>query len=422
MATVHIVGAGLAGLSAAVRLARAGRRVRLFEAASQAGGRCRSFFDRTLDRQVDNGNHLLLSGNRSAMAYLRLIGAAGRFVGPDQARFPFHDLASGAGWCVQPNSGPVPWWVLSRRRGIPGVAPAAWLSALRLRRAGPAQNVAQCVGDTGTIFRRFWEPLAVSALNLPADRAAAGLLWPVIAETFARGGRACLPRIAEKGLSDSFIDPATRFLEARGGRLHYGARLKAITLTSGAARGLEFADETVALDADDQVILALPSWSLGTLLPDLPVPDGSNAILGVHFRLPTGRDWGDTPFIGLIGGKAQWIFMRGDVVSITTSAADDLIDRDAARLAALVWPEVRAALGLGDSPLPPYRVIKEKRATFCQSPDQIVRRPGAESAIANLFLAGDWTDTGLPATMEGAIRSGARAAEIVEKRSPLRAL
>jgi hydroxysqualene dehydroxylase len=117
--TVHIVGAGLAGLSAAVRLAEAGQPVALYEAAKVAGGRCRTFADPRLGRDVDNGNHLLLSGNASARAYLRLIGAADA-MRTGEAAFPFMDLATGARWRIVLGDGRVPWWIADRRRRVPG--------------------------------------------------------------------------------------------------------------------------------------------------------------------------------------------------------------------------------------------------------------------------------------------------------------
>ena len=115
--------------------------------------------------------------------------------------------------------------------------------------------------------------------------------------------------------------------------------------------------------------------------------------------------------VGIIGGMAQWLFCRPDVVSVTISAADDVIDRPADAIATQVWREVSQVLGGEGTECPPYRVVKERRATFAQTPAQIGRRPAARTRWKNLVLAGDWTDTGIPATIEGAIRSGGRAAE-----------
>ena len=133
--TTHVIGAGLAGLAAAVRLAGAGQRVVLYEAAPQAGGRCRSYEDKQLGVTLDNGNHLLLSANHEALDYLDAIGARDRLVGPATARLPFLDLASGERWLVEPAAGRIPWWLLSSRRRIPGTTLADWLEGHRLATA-----------------------------------------------------------------------------------------------------------------------------------------------------------------------------------------------------------------------------------------------------------------------------------------------
>ncbi|RMD87262.1 MAG: FAD-dependent oxidoreductase, partial [Alphaproteobacteria bacterium] len=120
MARIHVIGGGLAGLAAAVECAVAGRAVTLYEAAGHAGGRCRSFYDEKIDAVIDNGNHLLLSGNRAARAYLRRIGARDRVAGPDRAVFPFIDLGTGERWELRPGDGWLPLWIFDPRRRVPG--------------------------------------------------------------------------------------------------------------------------------------------------------------------------------------------------------------------------------------------------------------------------------------------------------------
>ena len=128
----HIVGAGLAGLAAAIKLSQAGQRVVLHEAAPHAGGRCRSYFDRTLNATIDNGNHLVLSGNRDTLAYVQAIGAQDQLVGPDRAIFPFFDLASGERWNVNLSMGKIPIWIFDAGRRPPGTRPQDFLALLRL--------------------------------------------------------------------------------------------------------------------------------------------------------------------------------------------------------------------------------------------------------------------------------------------------
>ena len=130
--TVHIIGAGLAGLSAAVELAGSGRKVIVHELARYAGGRCRSYFEPALGLTIDNGNHLLLSGNHAALALLKTIGSGHALVGPEEAEFAFADLASGARWLVRPNMGPLPWWIFSSARRVPGTRAIDYLRACAL--------------------------------------------------------------------------------------------------------------------------------------------------------------------------------------------------------------------------------------------------------------------------------------------------
>ena len=136
---MHVIGAGLAGLSAAVALSQAGRAVTVLEAGPAAGGRCRSYFDRELGLRIDNGNHLLLSGNRAAFAYVDAIGSRQTLAIPDQPVFPFMDLGSGLAWTLRPNLGRIPWWVLSHRRRVPGTLPADYLALRRLLRPTPTR-------------------------------------------------------------------------------------------------------------------------------------------------------------------------------------------------------------------------------------------------------------------------------------------
>jgi hypothetical protein len=146
------------------------------------------------------------------------------------------------------------------------------------------------------------------------------------------------------------------------------------------------------------------------LLPGTDAPDTFRAILNAHFRIvppPNAK-----AMVGLIGGTAEWVFAFHDRLSVTVSAADHLMDADTDDLTLLLWRDVSAVHDL-TGPVPPCRIVKEKRATFAATPAQDARRPAARTPWANLFLAGDWTNTGLPATIEGALRSGNTAANLV---------
>ena len=270
---IHVVGAGLAGLAAALRVGDAGAQVIVHEAAGQAGGRCRSYVDSALGIKIDNGNHLVLSGNHATLTYLARIGAADRLTGPAEAEFPFVDLAQKQRWLLKPNPGRVPWWIFAKTRRVPETRAADYLKIARLMWAGADATVEVALDPRSVLYRRLWRPLLLAALN---------------------------------------TDPA-----------------------EGSAR-----------------------------------------------------------------------------LAVTISGADRLLDVEREELAEKIWREVAEIVGIA-APLPAWQIIKERRATFAATPEQNAKRPGAATRWHNLALAGDWTATGLPATIEGAIRSGNRAADVV---------
>jgi squalene-associated FAD-dependent desaturase len=416
---VHVVGAGLAGLAAAVALATAGREVRLYEASGHAGGRCRSYFDAELGCRLDNGNHLLLTGNHRALDYLGRIGALDTLA-EAEAVFPFFDATTGRRWALRPNSGRLPWWIFRRVRRVPGTAAADYLEALALRRAPRSRAVAEVLDAGRPLFAQLWGPLAVAALNTEIEEGSARLFWHVLAETLGRGGSACRPLLPRDGLSESLVDPALATLRRHGGMLHFGARLRALEFADDSVAALLFEDETITLADGDELILATTPSVAARLVPGLTVPDLFSPIVNAHFRAVAAS--GSARFIGVIGGVAEWVFRKREVLSVTVSAARRIIDRPAEELGEMLWRDVAAAYDLPRVPTPRARIVKERRATFLASPEQLLRRPRATTRWRNLSLAGDYTDTGLPATIEGAIGSGFTAARLAlasARRRPL---
>lgn len=404
---IHVIGAGLAGLSAAMVLAGAGWAVSVHEAGPQAGGRCRSYFDRELGCRIDNGNHLLLSGNPGAMRYLDRIGARHTLVGPKTPVFPFIDRADGSAWVLRLDAGRIPLWIFDRRRRVPGTTWRDYLSLLRLR--GAQGSVAAAIGDAGPVYRRLLEPLAIAALNTMPDEAYAPLMQAIVAQTLGAGGAACRPLVPEEGLSESFIDPAIAWLASKGATVGLGRRLQSIERQGARVSALHFADGAIALGRDDAVVLAVPAPVAGGLLPDLTVPDAFEAIANIHFRAEAKS--GVAPFTGVVGGLAEWVFVKPGIVSVTISAANRWAEMPNDDMAARAWADCRAAYPELPIALPPYRLVREKRATFAATALQQKRRPATSGAgLGNLALAGDWTDTGLPSTIEGSILSGESAA------------
>lgn len=410
IARATVVGAGLAGLSAAMRLAEAGVAVAISDGAAAAGGRCRSYHDPQLGLTIDNGNHLVLSGNAAVARFRALAGApAETLAGPDEAAFAFADLGSGERWTVRVNDGPVPWWMLSAGRRVPGSRVREYLRLMRLARAGAGDTIGARLPTSGAAWERLLHPVLLAALNTDPAASSAQLAWAVLAETVAKGGRAMRPLVAHPTLSAAFVDPALAWLDRRGSPVALGRRLRGIGFAGDRVTRLDWSDGTQAIDAGEAVVLAVPAWIAGDLVPDLTVPTEMRAIVNAHFAMAPPA--GAPPMLGLLGATTEWLFAFPDRISVTVSGADRLIDRDRAELARLFWDEIQRAYGFA-AEMPAWQIVKEKRATFAATPEQDARRPGAATRWRNLFLAGDWTRTGLPATIEGAIRSGETAARL----------
>ena len=407
---VHIIGAGVSGLSAAVRLANAGCKVHVHEATQQAGGRCRSYFDAATNLTIDNGNHLLLSGNRHAVAYARSIGTAAGLVGPKSAQFPFVDLSTGRRWKLDLGEGRLPLWVLDPARRVPDTGLSDYLALAPLIWAGTDKLVGKTIPCEGTLYQRLVQPLLLAALNVDPPEGSAGLAGAIVRETLLAGGQACRPLIARDGLSAVLIEPAVKLLQEKGASIQFSHELRSFAMSDGRVNELKFGDGVVALAADDAVVMAVPARPAASLLPGLKTPSKFRAIENAHFRFDPPP--GAAPILGVVGGLVEWLFAFPQRLSVTISNGDRLVDMPREELAQAIWNDICKAAGVAGE-LPPWQIVRERRATFEATPEQNALRPGAATQWKNLFLAGDWTDTGLPATIEGSVRSGDRAADLV---------
>jgi squalene-associated FAD-dependent desaturase len=408
--TVHIIGAGISGLAAAVRLANANFKVNVHEATQQAGGRCRSYFDAATNLTIDNGNHLLLSGNRHALAYARSIGTEAGLVGPKRAQFPFVDLTTGQRWQLDLGDGRLPLWVFDEARRVPDTGLLDYLALAPLIWAGQGKLVGDAIPCKGTLYQRLVQPLLLAALNVDPPEGSAGLAGAVVRETLLAGGQACRPLIARDGLSAVLVEPAIKLLQEKGAGIQFGHELRDFVMSANRVGALRFGNDAVTLASDDVVVLAVPPRPAASLLPGLKTPSKFRAIVNAHFRFDPPKDM--PPILGVVGGLVEWLFAFPQRLSVTISSADRLVDMPREELAQAIWQDVCKAGGV-QGELPPWQIVRERRATFEATPEQNALRPGAVTGCKNLFLAGDWTDTGLPATIEGSVRSGDRAADLV---------
>lgn len=381
---LHVVGAGLAGLAAAWAATKAGHRVIVHEAAGHAGGRCRSFADPRLDRVVDNGSHMVLGVNRAVLGLARQVGAT---LSPLPPRIDFMDLRDGQRWRVSPFRLPVGW-----REALAALVP------------DDGRTVFQVLGRTAG-FRRFWHPLCLAVLNTPPQNACAALFARVLRKILLAGPKGLRGHLFPSGLSADLVEPILARLRQGGTEIRFRQRLTAVS-----QHRLTFEQAVENLAIDDKVVLALPPWAVDEVLgTEYRFP--TKTIANIHFRLPLPVRL-DAP-LGLVGGQAQWLFVRGDVASVTISAAPGHVE------AASVWAEIAPILAC-PAALPPHRVIMERRATLRHDTATLARRPGPTTEIPGVFLAGDWLASPWPCTLESAVSSGLAAARLALGRDDLR--
>ncbi|WP_118184233.1 hydroxysqualene dehydroxylase HpnE [Paraburkholderia phosphatilytica] len=412
---VHVIGGGLAGLAAAVQLQRRGARVALHEATDQVGGRCRSYYDRTLNATIDSGNHLVLSGYRATLNYLRAVGASDELVGPVEPELPFFDLATQTGWNVRPSAGYVPWWIFNRGARVPGTQPTDYLALASLLFAKPGRTIARSMRCDGAVWDQLLRPLLRAVMNVEPADASAELACALARETFFAGGQACRPLVARNGLGSAFVDPALRLLQHGGTTIRLGSRLRAMVFDDATCRviGLAFGDvpQPTPLAGDEAVVLAVPGDVAATLVPGLLAPRQHKAIATIHFAIDP--PLGFAPITFLVNGTAERLHAHDGRLSVTVGDAARWLGQPGEALVRATWSEVARATGLAAEPLPAWTLDVEPRATFAALPDEELRRPGTRTRWTNLTIAGDWTATGLPATIEGAIRSGQQAADVL---------
>jgi hydroxysqualene dehydroxylase len=300
--------------------------------------------------------------------------------------------------------------VLDEARRVPDTGLRDYLALMPLIWAGTDKLVGKAIPCKGTLYQRLVQPLLLAALNVDPPEGSAGLAGAIVRETLLAGGQACRPLIARDGLSSVLIEPAVKLLQDKGAIVQLGHELREFVMNAGHVSELKFGDDTISLAPDDVVVLAVPPRPAASLLPGLKTPTKFRAIVNAHFRFDPPRD--APAILGVVGGLVEWLFAFPQRLSVTISNGDRLVDMPREELAQEIWRDVCKAGGV-QGELPPWQIVRERRATFEATPEQNALRPGPVTAYKNLFLAGDWTDTGLPATIEGSVRSGDRAADLV---------
>jgi hydroxysqualene dehydroxylase len=314
-------------------------------------------------------------------------------------------MASGERWTMRPSSGAVPWWILDPHRRAPGTRLRDYWPAMRLRRAPATAALRDYAPGGGPAAERLWRPFALAALNTDFERASARLAGAALQEMLLRGARPLMPI---HGLARAFIEPAVKTLRRRGVAVRFERRLAALDFRAEHVAGLEFEHDRIDLAPGDAVILATPPRVAAALTPELSAPEEFTGAITAHFAISAPP--GTPPILGIVNGAFHWLFCGDDRISAVVKDADALMETPRDKLAADLWRDVAALTALSDA-TPAWRIIRHKRATFAATPKQDALRPTSETRWRNLFLAGAYVQNGMPDTLEGAVRSGAAAAE-----------
>jgi len=442
MNRVAIIGGGFAGLAAAVDLAGRGFAVSLLEARPRLGGRAYSFRDHETGEVIDNGQHTLMGCYRDTLAFLDRIGATHKLMRQKNLHVRMVHPARGPGAITCPSlpsplhlvGGILRYRLLTQAERLRALLGGMQVMAMR-RRGDPrlrectVEQLLLALRQSPNACASFWYPVAVATLNESPQRAAAVLFAEVLARAFFRSradSQFVLPRV---GLSELYTEDARRYVEARDGHVELQAAAAALVLRGNRVAGLQLRDGRAI--ATDACISAVPPKALAALLPDaardrcgLPALDAIDTS-----PIVSGHLWCDRPilsdaFVGLIGRTTQFVFNRtgltgqGDngrqCLSAVISAGREVVEWPAARIAETVVADLQALVPAARGARVLHTVVvKEKQATISATPAAERLRPAACTPIANFFLAGDWTSTGLPPTIESAVYSGRRAAELV---------
>jgi squalene-associated FAD-dependent desaturase len=432
---VVIIGGGFAGLAAGVRLSARGHEVMLLERRNHLGGRAYSFIDQKTGDVVDNGQHLFMGCYHHTIAFLETIGRLDRLKFQDRARVDFLDREGFTSFDCPPL--PAPLNVLAGLLRMKGLGIGDKLRTVNIGRAiksngklSPgAITVDQWLDELGQsprIKKRFWYPMVIATLNQSPDIASARMLRVVLQQAFGGSSKSARIGISRVGLSDLYTDGASDYIKARGGQVQTGAQVRGFVIEQGVVVAVELKDgERVE---GDSFISAVPPEALFAILPDEQknkefaslLTLGSSPIVSINLWFD--RSIVDHEFVGLLGTRCQWIFNKdlilspgkqSNQVAVIISAARDFVDWTRNDLVEMATRELHELLPASRAAELLHSVIvKEREATLSHSVESDSLRPGPRTSIPNLILAGDWIDTGLPATIESAVMSGDVAAEL----------
>jgi squalene-associated FAD-dependent desaturase len=422
---VIVIGGGFAGLTAAAYLSNNNIKVTLLEASPKLGGRAYSFLDKESNTIIDNGQHIMMGCYKETLKFLSLIKATNNFYFQEKLEVKFvnegFQLSS-----IKSASKFYPFNLIIGLLNYRALSFAERIQLLKLftklpfissdrfgdmsiRKWLEAEHQSKNTQDS------FWKILAVGALNTGIEKASAKIFIDILRLIFLRGNKSATIVLPKFGLSESYCNNAEEFVVKNGGEIVKSEAVEKIIIRENKVVEL-YSSKNIYSDFD-YVISAIPAFTLARIMDEkinVDFPDFKySSILNIHLWLK--RNEFPDGFLGIINSPLHWVFNKGSHLNIVISDADELVNKSDNELMAKVKDEMKKIFLLDQELLSSYKIIKEKRATFIPSNNVINKRPAQKTPVKNLLLAGDWVDTGLPATIESAVKSGKVAADFVMK-------
>lgn len=418
-----VIGGGIAGLTAAAYLVKEGIQITVLESSPKLGGRAYSFIDQKTNRQIDNGQHILMGCYTDTIKFLNLVGAQGNFI--YQKRLEVNFLKPG-NKIVCLKSFPVfyPLNLLIALLNFNVLSIKEKISSLGFMMKLPFtshqklidKNVKEWLEEnkqSENLISSLWEMIAVGALNTNIEKASAMMFREILMKIFFSGNFSSTIILPKEDLSKSYVNNAKNFIEKNGGEIRLSSTVDEIVFDGDKVKRIKINGE--AFNDFDFIISAVPFNSILKFIPEgffeKNISFDYSSILNIHIWLKKNPLEGT--FYGLINSPIHWIFNKQDHLNLVISDADYLMNKSAEELSEMCKTELIKYLEIDASEIQYYKILKEKRATFIPSNNIIYSRPKSKTKIKNLFLAGDWTDTGYPSTIESATKSGRIASELV---------
>ncbi len=419
-----IIGGGFAGLSAAVHLTNKSKKIELIEASQKLGGRAYSLTDKSTNTIIDNGQHIMMGCYRETLNFFEMIGATENLIFQEKLKVDF----------LQSYFRLVPLEVSSKIYPINLLTGLLRYKAISLKErmillkfflmlllSSDRDLSKMTIFDwlnqekqNEKIRKSFWEILAVGALNTSVYKASAKVFKDILEEIFFRGNKAATIILPKAGLTETYCNAAARYIQDRRSEISLGEQVNKLISEGNRIKVIE-TNKRVIKDFK-YVISAIPYYNLKKILPSGKIiPDPGleySSILTVHIWLKENKL--DNTFYGLIDSDIHWIFNHGTHLTLVRSDANELIEKSKEEIFEIVKKELYKYCFIEKENIIDYRIIKEKRSTFIPSNEILYKRPGTETKFSNLLLAGDWINTGLPSTIESAVKSGRMAAEFID--------